>query len=332
MSNADTLEKQVDAYVRENKTSEAVSLLYELIVSNAECRNFQKAEMLHEKLYEVDPMALTEIIRAGEVIDEAKNQGVGAECRSVWAGLYDTFSKNEGNALYYAMKHVKFEAGDVIIEQGQVSNRLFFIDKGRVKAVYSRDRQELLLGMLEAGDFFGNDQFFTATVSTLSMVAQGSVKAGCLDAGIIKKWKTEAPALESKLLDYCLKHDKVKQLIDSQGKDRREYIRVQLPVKTVFQFFDASGKLTKKAYRGEISDVSEGGLSFFIKTSKPDAIRMMLGRRIFVSFQGKSKNGPLMEKNGQVTAVQSQMFDDFSIHVRFDTPMSKRQFDSLLEG
>jgi hypothetical protein len=334
MSNADTLENLVDAYVRENKTSEAVSLLYELIVSSAKSRNFKKAEMLHEKLYEVDPMALTEIIRAGEAIDEAKNQSVDTQYRSVWTGLYDGLSKNEGNALYYGMEHLKFEAGDVIIEQGQVSNRLFFINKGCVKAVYSRDRQELLLGMLEAGDFFGNDQFFTATVSTLSMIAQGSVKASCLDAGITKKWKTEAPALESKLFDYSLKHDRIKQLIDSQGKDRREYSRVHMPLKMVFQFFDTSGKLTNKAYRGEISDVSEGGLSFFIKTSKPDAIRMMLGRRIFVSFHGNAKygDGSPIEKNGQVIAVQSQMFDDFSIHVKFDTPMGKRQFDSLIRG
>ncbi len=331
MSDNNSQEALVDQYVQENRISEAVQLLYELILSYAEKRAFAKAEALHEKLYAVDPMALTEIVRAGEAIDEAKNQSVDPEHREIWRSLYETLSVNEGNALYYAMKDVRFDAGDVIIDQGQISNRLFFINKGDVKIVYSGENKEVLLNLLKGGAFFGNDQFFSATVSTVSVIAQGNVKASRLESGVIKKWKTEAPALESKLFDYCQKNDKIKNAVMEKGMERREHSRISLPVKITFQLFDGAGEKIEKFYKGDVSDISEGGLSFFIKTTKAETVRMLLGRRLFVAFNTALKKGEtrLVEKSGQVTAVQAQVFDDFSIHLRFDTPLEKRLINSL---
>ncbi len=331
MSDNNAQEALIDQYVQENRTSEAVQLLYELILSYAEKRDFAKAEALHEKLYAVDPMALTEIVRAGEAIDEAKNQSVDPAHREIWKSLYEMLSVKEGNALYYAMKDARFEAGDIIIDQGQISNRLFFINRGNVKAVFSSENKEVLLNLLGEGDFFGNDQFFSATVSTVSVIAQGSVKASCLENGVIKKWKTEAPALESKLFDYCQKNDKIKSAVAEKGMERREHSRIPLPVKMIFQLFDGAGEKIEKFYKGDVSDISEGGLSFFIKTTKAETVRMLLGRRLLVSFSANLKNGEtrLVEKSGQVTAVQAQVFDDFSIHLRFDTPLEKALVNSL---
>ena len=331
MSNNNVKESLVDQYVQENKTSDAVTLLFELIVSYAERKDFNKAEALHEKLYDVDPMALTEIVRAQEAIDEAKNQSVDPEHRDIWKGLYENLTVNEGNALYFGMKDVRFDAGSVIVEQGQIANRLFFINRGEVKVVFSGESKQALLGVLKQGDFFGKEQFFTATVSTMSIIAQGNVKAYCLENGIIKKWKTEAPALESKLFDYCSKQDKIKSAIEEKGLDRREYNRIVLPVRMLFQLFDSTGKKIDKFYKGDVSDISERGLSFFIKTSKAETVRMLLGRKIFVSFTASLKNGKdvLVEKSGQVTAVQSQVFDDFSIHLKFDTLLEKTLIDSF---
>lgn len=332
MTDGNMQERLVDDYVRENRTDEAVKLLYDLIVSYAGEKDFKKAEALYEKLYEVDPMALTEIVRAGEAIEDVKSRSLDKEHREIWSELYDQLTVNEANALYYGMERVEFEAGETIITQGQISSSLYFINKGSVKVVFSRDNEDTLLTTLEAGDFFGQDHFFSATVSTVSMIANQTVKASRLESGIIGKWKTEAPALESKLFDYCQKYDKIKKAVAEKGVDRREYIRVPLPVKLGFRFYDHCGEKTKKAYKGEISDISEGGLSFFIKTSKPESVRMMLGRRLAVTFPIKFKSGEsrLVEKTGQITAVQSQVFDDFSIHLRFDTPIEAHLLEAIL--
>ena len=332
MTDRNMQERLVEEYVSENRTDEAVKLLYDLIVLYAGEKDFKKAEALYEKLYDVDPMALTEIVRAGEAIEDVKSRSLDKEHREIWSDLYDRLSVNEANALFYGMEKLEYEAGETIITQGQISSSLYFINKGSVKVVFSRDNEDTLLTTLETGDFFGQDQFFSATVSTVSMIANQTVKVSCLERDITGKWKTEAPALESKLFDYCQKCDKIKKAVAEKGMDRREYIRIQLPVKLGFQFYDHSGKKAKKAYKGEVSDISEGGLSFFIKTSKPESVRMMLGRRLAVTFPVKLKSGEsrLVEKTGQITAVQSQVFDDFSIHLRFDTPIEASMLEAIL--
>lgn len=323
MSENDLQESRVDEHLRENRTDEAVQLLYRLILSHAEKKNFQKAEALYEKLYEADPMALTEIVRAGEAIEEAKSHHVDSRHRDIWAGLYEKLEVNEANALYYSMDPVRCKAGEVIIGQGQISSRLYFIDNGSVNVLFSGETGEQLITSLGAGDFFGHDQFFSATVSTTAAVASTNVKVSSLERTVTEKWKTGAPALESKLFDYCRKHDRIKTAMAEKDMERRKSARIVLSTKIAFRFFDASGKKMGKNYKGEAADISEGGLSFYIKTSRPEAVRMMLGRRIVVTLPVDLQNAEkrVIEKTGRINAVQSQMFDDFSIHVKFDNPL-----------
>ena len=47
-------------------------MLYKMIVQCAKQKNFSIAEQLRERLLEVDPMALNEIINSQEIIDEAE--------------------------------------------------------------------------------------------------------------------------------------------------------------------------------------------------------------------------------------------------------------------
>ncbi|MFP4227049.1 MAG: hypothetical protein ACLFRF_09995, partial [Desulfobacterales bacterium] len=54
-------EAKVDEYVAQKDTESAIKLLYDLITEYAKEKNFEKAEALHNKMYDVDPMALTEI-------------------------------------------------------------------------------------------------------------------------------------------------------------------------------------------------------------------------------------------------------------------------------
>ncbi len=323
-------EALVDQYVIDNRTEDAIKVLFDLIVAYAREKNFQKAEALNEKLYDVDPMALTEIVRAGEIIEEAKSESLDKEHLEIWADLYETLSAAEGNALYYSMRSQVFEAGDPIVEQGRISNRLYFVNKGEVKAVFSKGNKEVLLKTLGVGDIFGHDQFFSATVCTVSLIPLNKVKATYLESSVLKKWKHDAPALEPKLFDYCRKRDQVKKALEDKGMERREHSRIPLSGKMTFQLFDNSGNKLGKAFKGEISDISAGGLSYLIKTSKPESIRMLLGRRLGIKFDLVLKSGERnsIDRNGQVIAVQSQAFDDFSIHLKFDDPLN----DALIES
>ena len=87
----------------------AVKALFDLIVECAKKKDFVKAEALREKLFEVAPMALNEITKSGDIIDEEKSQSIDDTHRETWSELYSTLTTEEANELYFALKENVFE-------------------------------------------------------------------------------------------------------------------------------------------------------------------------------------------------------------------------------
>jgi CRP-like cAMP-binding protein len=324
-------EALVDHCISQNDTDGACKLLFDLIVKYAKEKNFEKAEALHEKLYETDPMALTEIVRSGEIIEEEKSESVDREHLEIWSTLYDSLSTSEGNALYYSMKSKMFQSDEPIMEQGKLNSRLFFINKGEVKALFNQGGKENLIKVLGVGDIIGQEPFFSATVCTVSMVPLSSVKATYLEIDALKKWKDDLPALESKLYDYSIKNDSVKKELEGKSFERRSDKRVNLSGSVVLQLLDKAGKPMGKGYKGDLSDLSAGGISFIIKSSKKETVRMLLGRRLKISFKLPMKHNAYhnVEQLMTVIAAQPQVFDDYSIHLKFDTKWAQGMIEDV---
>jgi hypothetical protein len=324
-------EELVDQCISQNDTEGACKLLFDLIVDYAREKNFEKAEALHEKLYETDPMALTEIVRSSEIIEEEKSESVDREHLEIWSNLYGSLSTAEGNALYYSMKSKMFQAGEPIMEQGKLNSRMYFINKGEVKALFNQGGKENLIKLLKVGDIIGQEPFFSATVCTVSMIPLSSVKATYLEIDVLKKWKNEVPALESKLYDYSIKNDLVKKELEGKSIERRSDRRVNLAGTVMFQLLDKTGKPMGKGYKGELSDLSAGGISFIIKSSKKETVRMLLGRRLKISFKLPMKHNAYhsIEQLMTVIAAQPQVFDDYSIHLKFDTKWAQRMIEDV---
>ena len=312
-------EAMVDQYVAKNDTESAIKLLYELIAEYAKEKNFTRAEALHNKMYEVDPMALTEIVRSGELIESEKSETLDPEHLELWSDLYSNLNTAESNALYYSMKSAVFESGETIMEQGQLSDRLYFILTGAVNASYRSNDTEVLFKTIGSGDIIGQSPFFSATICTETMSASSRVKTTYLESSVLKQWKTDVPALEAKLFDYCMKKDRVKQELENKKMERRSDERIQLPGRLSFELLDKTENPIGKAFKGEISDVSVGGLSFVVKSSKGETLRLLLGRRIQVGFEIPLKTGDYRPVNEKVTviAIKTLVFDDYSIHVKF---------------
>jgi len=293
--------------------------------------NFKKAEALHEKFYDVDPMALMEIVRSGEIIEQEKSQSLDQAHLDIWTGLYNSMSTAEENALYYSMKSKIFEPGEPIMDQGKQNSRLYFINKGEVKAIYQQGDKEIFINTVGPGNIIGQDAFFSATICTVSMIPLNSVEVTYLETGVLKKWKKDVPALESKLYDYCMKHDLIRKELENKEIDRREDERVGLAGKLKFQLLDKAEKPLGRGYSGEISDISAGGLSFIIKSSKKESLRMLLGRRLKVCFKIplKNQNYRKVDQAMRVIAAQPQVFDDYSVHLKFDVKWAQKMINEI---
>ena len=84
---------------------------------------------------------------------------------------------------------------------------------------------------------------------------------------------------------------------------------------------DAADRLLGKPFRGDMADLSNTGLSFYIKATDKSA-RLLLGRRLKIDARlelgGKRQR---LERTGVVVAVTPLFFGDFSIHLKFDQPL-----------
>ncbi|MFW5908349.1 MAG: cyclic nucleotide-binding domain-containing protein [Desulfosalsimonas sp.] len=252
-------EALVEQYVRENRKQEAVGLISELIAAHAGMKNFEKAEALHEWLYDVDPMAITEIVKAADIIEAEKATALDENHRQTWSKLYERLSGEEANAFYYFMKNAGFKPGEVIAQQGEICDYLYFINHGEAKAVFRQDSEELYIKTLVTGDIFGTDQFFSSTVCTVTLIAVSEVTAGYLEKDVLEKWRSVVPLLQTRLFDFCKQKDQVKAALEEAGFERRRYKRIPADGSLEFQMLDRADREMGRRYKSELANISAGG-------------------------------------------------------------------------
>ena len=314
----------VDDTVMPEDAGAAVKLLFDLIVENAKARNFAKAEALREKLFEVDSMALHEILRSGEIIEAEKTGAMDKNHLKIWSNLYSTLTTEEANALYYSLKEENVDADSTLFEQGKPNDRLFFINGGDLKMVYSAGDKEMLLKNYSAGDLVGGDAFFGISLCTTSLITLSRVHLHLLEETALGRLEKDFPGIPSKLRDYCLKLEQVPDLLKKKNLDRRMHERIGLKGPVFFQLVKKSGEQQGKPFRGTLSDISVGGLSFFIKTPKKETVRLLLGRKLNLKFSLSSEeSGRNSDVNVTVVGVCDHFFNDFSIHIKFDQPLDQ---------
>jgi HEAT repeat protein len=322
---------------RNNDTIEdtAVSLLYKAIVAHARKKEFKEAEALRQQLIDTDAMALTEIIRAGEIIEAMKFDAgdIEPDHLEIWSDLYDSLTPEEADGLYYAMEEGIYEADEPVFQQGARNDRLIFIRQGQLRLGFSRGEREILIKTVGKGDIVGEDTFFSFSVCTTSLVALSLTKVNFIEKKVLEKWGRKFPALESKLHHYCLRQGKLHEILKNKGMDRRQQERVDLTGIASVHLLSPDGKMTGKRFRGGLLDISHGGLSFLIKAANPKNVSLLLGRKLGMQFemakpllqalQLKWKVPPekpriQIRRIGTVIGVTHREEEDYSVHIRFE--------------
>lgn len=317
-------EELVEQCVRENRPAEAIRHLFDLIVEYAARREFPKAEALREKIFEIDSLALSEIVRSAEIIEDAKHQSIDRDRQELWSELFSILTTEEANALYYALVDKTYEADQTVFEHGSRNQYLYFINSGRLKMIHSRKGQEILLKTLNSGEIFGEDTFFTVALCTTSVITMSNTRISVLSHDYLKKWKTELPVLESKLFEYSHRSVRVKDLLKQKELDRRIYKRVPLSGKAEIQILKASGLPVGGAFKASLSDISMGGVCFLVRINKKETARLLLAQKLNVKFTHSGENFfHEIEKIGLVVAVRSHAFEDYSVHVKFNVLLDK---------
>jgi CRP-like cAMP-binding protein len=311
----------VNILLGKGQVAEASQLLYEKCIEAAKEKKIDAAEMLRDRILEVDPNALTEVIKAGERIEEERSSSITSNHISIWQDLYDSLTTEEFNALYYVLKSKDFTSGSVIVEQGMNSPLLYFFNSGQARLTCWRGNDEIFLKKVGPGEVIGTRPFFDVSVWTVALTALGKTNVHVLERKKFLELLDQYPGLESCLLEYCLKSETVPELLKMSGEDRRQYPRFPVTMIVKHTLLDACGNSSVRSFKGEIVDLSSGGFSFNIRISRKENARLLLGRGIktIIPVEG----GDPVACWGQIVAVRFQrdVESDYSVHVQFGKPL-----------
>lgn len=325
------INEKVSKFLWNQQVKEAGKYLYDKCIAAAEEKDFETAVMLRDRILEVDPNALAEVIQAGEKIEEERSSSVTSSHITIWQDIYDSLTTDEFNALYYALDAREYETGSVIVEQGIISPVLYFVNSGEVRLSCWRDKDEIFLKRIGAGEIMGAGPFFDVSVWTVSLTALSKTTIHTLELEKFLELAEQFPAVEPCLREYCRKTDTVPELLRMSGEDRRRSVRYPLSLIVKHALLDKFGNASMKSFKGEIADISSSGLSFYIRISRKENARLMLGRGIKTQLPVPG-NVPLTIV-GQVVAVRFQQHGEsgYSVHVQFNEPIADSAIKCIVE-
>jgi len=238
-----------------------------------------------------------------------------------WSDFYNTLTTEESNAFYHSLKEGKSREDCIIYKQGDPNHRLYFIEKGKLVLAYDQDGEEIWIKTLTPGDIAGINSFFDNSVCTTSMITISDVIIKFLEKNSFFELKEKFPEFESKLRKYSLQFENIQDILDQYGMERRSYQRIPLSGKISVWFLNNSGNPEGKAYRGDILDVSSGGLSLLLKLPC-DIAQQFLNHKINLKFLLVGDNSHQeVDKNGIVVAVRDRIAEHYSIHIKFSEPL-----------
>jgi CRP-like cAMP-binding protein len=314
----------VDQLVKSRDTGSAAKLLFEMIVKYAGKKDFEKAETLRDRLMDVEPMALSDIIKSGEIIEEEKSKSIDQAHMKLWSELYKNMTQEESSTLFFAMKSVKYGPGHTIFKKGDHDSRLYLINKGQIKLVFYQGDKEILIKELKPGEMLGEDAFFSLSLSTMTAITLSAVELNYLEKDILSKWELKSYGIEPKIHDYYLKIKRSDNTLETKASQQRTHERVAISGKVKVQFVDSSGIPVGEPIIGALSDISEGGMSFYLNIKKEKITKLFIEPRLNLKFSlligGSAQRFDL---NGTMVAAIPHYYD-YSIHVKFDNRLDKQ--------
>ncbi len=297
--------------------------IFHAIKSSLENNDITRAEALREKLLEINPMALSEIIKSAELIENKKTANRDRDHFAVWDRLYSTLSEEEQNCLFYSFKKVIVPSGKILLSKGSFNNRLFFIDRGRVSICQPKGNRHKVLAQLGRGDILGEYTFATIALCSATAVTSSEVQLMVLENSSATVWDETHPELYDKLIDYCMKNGQIDEILRRKKSDKLHATRYTVSGQVTACLLDKKGNRTKTFFRGSLSEMSISGTSFGIRCSNKETAKALLGRHLFLTFRF-NQDKAAMKTVGKIVEVSFHLYNDYTLHIKFPKKLAEK--------
>jgi CRP-like cAMP-binding protein len=309
------VEERVASFLAEENTKEAGVFVYNQAVMAANQRDYAVAEKLRDRLLEIDPFALTEVVRLGELIDENKSGAITSQHLEIWHDLCSQFPEDTYAALYHNCRLENYRPGDILVKSGEIDNSLFFLNSGTISMTCETGGREVFLRKYTPGNILGAEHFFSASVWTVTLVAMTEVQVHVLER---KSWELlvkRYPQLSGQLQDFCQRYAKAADLLKMSGDERRRDFRHPISVPSRHILIDHYGQKSERSCRGQLLDISNSGVAFTLKMATREMAQDLLGRQLVTSLEVQ---GEKEEITGVVVGVRplDPVEKLYSVHVK----------------
>jgi len=321
----DPEEIQINELLELGQKAQAIAFILQLITNRAKTKQFKKAEQLRDRLLQIDSMALTESIRAAEIIEEEKNASISDEFSSTWKGLLTGFSSNEFASLYHATSQRTYPDGESVVRCGDILPTLFFVNNGRLKINVLSNGREVPLKIVGPGEILGSESFFEASVWTVTIISKGA-SLSLLTWEKLQSDKETYQILQEKLKEFCTRFPSFSTFFTKTNRTRRQFERKKLPGQVAIDLLDQNGKDKGLAAKGELLDLSRGGVALTLRFNKKSNASALLGQKVRVGIRPDA-TAALLQRVGKVMAVRCFDFvgNDYSLHVEFESELSNSE-------
>jgi hypothetical protein len=321
-------EAEIMALAKAGQRENARDQLIELTVACARGGDLNSAHRLRDLLYEVDPMALREIIKVNEFIEQAMSGSVDENFNLAWAGLREVLTQEEFLGLYHALETLEVPHGKAVVQMGSRLDAIFLVNKGNLNVICRAGEKNFVCKVLEPGSMI-SENCFQPSLWTVALVTLSPVSLGVLRLERLVELEGRFPGIESKLRNYYDRINDVARLLEGHNINRRRFSRFRADHKISFQVLDKDGKPDERAFKGELHSIAQGGLAFLLRIVKKENRRMIFGRRLAIGVPFAT--GPL-NLTGTVVAVtlHDPQEHDYSIHLAFDQPLPEDRIRPLI--
>ncbi len=322
--------EQIKAILEKGDKEKAVLLITELIEKCCKDKQFTSAYELRNWLIEINPMALTEIIHTAEIIEAAKQASIDVQHSKTWKALVDTLSPEEFSSLYHIMTPISYSNGKIIVQQGSKARTLLFINSGQVQIQALNQGELIPLQVKEAGEIVGAGTFSEASVWTIN-VKSLTCELFLLPRAKLDTLKKHHPALESKLFSFCSAFQPTSRQLKKSRKNRRKFLRKDVSGRMIFTIIDTSGKEISSEAKGNLLDISPGGLAFSIHSSKKKNAMALFGRQLKITLNTGIGSSTIV-RHGTVQAVRDidLVGNEYSLHIEFARQLNRLEIQQIL--
>lgn len=325
-------ERKIQELFDNGNSNQAKVLFLELLAKVLRLKRFTQAEQLRDWFIAADSTALTEIITAADMIEEAKKSSVDSGHLKLWADLFDTLTGEEFSALYHNLMIQRFDSETSIVKKGEMQNFLYFINSGQVKLFYPDKSGETLIKTMESGSVFGAETFFASSLWTYSATALGPVELGIFTQNRLDKLRQEHPGLERKLQAFCESELLAQEAFVKAESDRRDDKRVAVSGELEGTLIGESKQSAGITFQGGMLDLATGGLSFLMRIPKKENSRLFLGRSVKMTLKTVDSASRSVVLDGTIVAIRPQAGAalDYSIHVKFKKPLDPGYLEKIV--